>query len=222
MSGHSSRFPAAALACALAVTLAGCTLGSIPNPTAKPLTAAQRCTPKTATIQWFPALDNDDTTGMYFVPVQVQVFDYSKGAGALTKHNINVFPKTRVKYSATSAKHWSSVPNDVWLQTLITSVGLTGQVLPGFGRPHDISDAVIPPDVHSGISLVVLEQPSQIVPFAIECKGQDSVVGRITGIDQGGILSLHVTCGDTNARPSDGAAWKRALALAPKYCKPTK
>jgi hypothetical protein len=215
---RATNIVAAVSVCALALLLAGCTSSATPKPTATAVSAAAKCTPKTAKIQWYPASHPNTHSAKFYVPVQVQVYDYTKSTAEPKESIFDVFPTARVAYSAHAAAQWTTTGTEAWRKALTESASLTGQVNPGFGVPSKAANVDLDPLVHKGIQLRVVEQPSQVITFAIRCAGQDGVFGHITGIDQAGVLSVNVDCADPKAQKNAEVEYVRAHALAPTYC----
>ena len=215
---------AAAAAATLVLALAGCSSpASSPRPTATPLSAAQKCTPSTAKVQWPPAegSDNGVKSGK-FVPVLVQVFDDSKPGALGPEKDFNVAPKTTVVYPSDPTYNWSSAPKKAWLASLVESARLSGQVFPGYDVSTKVPTIKSAGDFHSGVHVVVTEIELVTVPFEIICAGQRTIPGIISGPNNRVIVPEVITCGSTTAHKGDQAIRTRALALAPKYCPPAK
>jgi hypothetical protein len=219
-SSFQVRVLAISAAAAMTIAaLAGCTATSTPKPSATEASAVQKCTPDTAKIQWYGTTTAKKYShGENFQPVLVQVYDYTKDAANPTEKSISVFPQSTITYPHAAPVTWTTTAQSAWRSTLNESASLSGQVRPGFGIPNKVADTESDPIVHKGVQLEVIEQPSLVVGFAIECSGQKSVYGEITGIDQSGILAIGVNCAKPAVPATSGPPYQRAQALAPKYC----
>jgi hypothetical protein len=190
------------------LVLAGCA-SSTPKHTQ---TAAEKCTPKTATVQWGPSNVSDQVT----TPALVTI--YKKSSDGITQYRSrSVAPPMRVDFTEDDLARASATSEKDWDAALVRSVRLTGQVPTNFGIQYKLEPLATGANSGTGSFIENDEEAYVTVPFTIECAGVRHVSGDVRGPISGAIMTVFVECTQKAAK-NDGQQVTDGLALAAKYC----
>jgi hypothetical protein len=204
-----------AAASLLLLGLAACTT----PPTPKPLTVEQKCTPKTATIQWEPSDELLDPSNANYVNVRATLLDYSQGDGLFTVRSADFAPPVKVVYTDADAMRFrTDTPDAVWGEALITSVRLTGQVPTDFGVTTKLPPDTTTVNTKRGKYLDVDQENLASIPFSIRCAGEKPIDGQVIGVISGATRGTLMECGQ-KMQKNPPESEKETYAVLARYCK---
>jgi hypothetical protein len=177
-------------------------------------TAAERCTPKTATVQWGSSQSDADAT---LTPVRATVFDYSADGSYTTQSHV-VAPKVSISWDEPGLLTFTShTVESAWDTSLLVSLRRTGRVPSTFGAKVVVPASTLTPNARTGEYLVSDSTAYLDVPFTLSCSGVKPATGHVLGPTFAGFSSLLVKC-DEKAGAGSNQQLVDAVALAAKYC----
>jgi len=175
---------AAAIAAVAAGSLSACTSPAPPR-----LTAAQKCTPKTAKVSWGDPVQGDK------VPIEAHLLAYDGGVAVSTPVPVAADTNASVTFTSGRLGDISKVSVDSWLASLRAGVVAAGQVPSGFGDGKPVQPSDLKPSRAGGKYFVVTEEKLTTVPFTISCAGEKKLTGRIAAVADTGSYSTISRCG---------------------------
>ncbi|GAB2450942.1 hypothetical protein HD599_002337 [Conyzicola lurida] len=198
------QYSALLVAALAAITMAGCTTaGDDTEPTAEPA-ATSGCTPETGAISWGTLSYGEN------VPVGVQVVTTTGSttpSGPVTTVETIAVP-TEPQFGGDGINMVSDFDSDLrdeWESVLIEDARTTGQVGEDFATDFVLGEQqyVTADPPADGTFVTAVETTPQVMPFTIECDGQEPFSGSVSAVTPGGTASVQLSCAADNSEASE-------------------